>query len=97
MGGYAGAAARVVRRRSASPYGLRLRIVVNAGLPANAQVRVLVHELAHALGVGYQQFGRARAEVVVDTVTVVGCSAVGLAGGRRVDPICGWPGRGWGA
>lgn len=29
------------------------RIVVDASLPANAQVRVLVHELAHALGVGY--------------------------------------------
>ena len=52
----------------------RRRIVVDEALPANAQVRVLVHELAHALGVGYQQFGRARAEVIVDTVTFVVCS-----------------------
>jgi hypothetical protein len=59
----------------------RRRIVVDAGLPANAQVRVLVHELAHALGVGYEQLGRARAEVIVDTVTFVVCRAVGL----RVD------------
>jgi hypothetical protein len=48
---------------------------------ANAQVRVLVHELAHTLGVGYEQSGRARAEVIVDTVTFVVCRAVGL----RVD------------
>jgi hypothetical protein len=43
------------------------RIVVDAGLPANAQVRVLIHELTHALGFGYEGFGRARAEVIVDT------------------------------
>ena len=30
-------------------------IVVNEALSANAQVRVLVHEIAHALGVGYQR------------------------------------------
>ena len=37
--------------------------------PSNAQVRILVHELAHALGVGYHEYGRAQAEVIVDTVT----------------------------
>jgi antirestriction protein ArdC len=67
------------------------RIVVDAGLPANAQVRVLVHELTHALGVGYEQFGRARAEVVVDTVTFVVCSAVGLAvDGESIPYVAGW-------
>ncbi|PZS06676.1 MAG: hypothetical protein DLM64_16140 [Solirubrobacterales bacterium] len=49
----------------------RHQIAVNQQLPANAQVRVLVHELAHALGVGYEQYGRARAEVLVDTVISV--------------------------
>lgn len=69
----------------------RRRIVVDAALPANAQVRVLVHELAHALGVGYQQFGRARAEVIVDTVTFVVCSSVGLAvDGESIPYVAGW-------
>jgi hypothetical protein len=67
------------------------RIVVDAGLPANAQVRVLVHELAHALGVGYERFGRSRAQVVVDTVTFVVCSAVGLAvDGESIPYVAGW-------
>ena len=69
----------------------RRRIVVDAGLSANAQVRVLVHELAHALGVGYEQFGRARAEVIVDTVTFVVCRAVGLrVDGESVPYVAGW-------
>jgi antirestriction protein ArdC len=69
----------------------RRRIVVGACLPANAQVRVLVHELAHALGVGYEQFGRARAEVIVDTVTFVVCRAVGLrVDGESVPYVAGW-------
>jgi N-terminal domain of anti-restriction factor ArdC len=53
-------------------------IVVNCNLPANARVRVLVHEIAHALGVGYREHGRRRAEVLVDTVTFVVCGSVGL-------------------
>lgn len=61
----------------------RQRIVVNAALPANAQVRVLVHELAHALGVGYEQYGRARAEVIVDCVI--------FCPGRRCLRLGGWP------
>ncbi len=67
------------------------RIVVDAGLSANAQVRVLVHELAHALGVGYEQFGRARAEVIVDTVTFVVCGSVGLeVCGESIAYVAGW-------
>ena len=67
------------------------RIVVDAGLPGNAQVRVIVHELAHALGVGYEQFGRARAEVIVDTVTFVVCGSVGLeVGGESIAYVAGW-------
>lgn len=49
------------------------RIVVNAALPGNARVRVLVHELAHALGIGYADRGRARAEVLVDCVIFSPC------------------------
>ena len=43
------------------------RIVVDAGVPANAQLRTLIHECAHALGIDYQQYSRAQAEVMVDT------------------------------
>jgi hypothetical protein len=67
------------------------RIVVDADLAANAQVRVLVHELAHALGVGYREFGRERAEVMVDTVTFVVCGSVGLdVSGESIPYVAGW-------
>ncbi len=67
------------------------RIVVDAGLPVNAQVRVLVHELAHALGVGYEQFGRERAEVIGDTVTFIVCGSVGLdVGGESIAYVASW-------
>ncbi len=67
------------------------RIVVNAALPGNARVRVLVHELAHALGVGYADHGRARAEVLVDCVTYVVLGSVGLdVSGETVPYIAGW-------
>jgi antirestriction protein ArdC len=66
-------------------------IVVNDQLSANAQVRVLVHELAHALGVGYSDYGRRRAEVLVDTVTFIVCGAVGLdTAGSSVPYVAGW-------
>jgi len=66
-------------------------IVVNDELSANAQVRVLVHEIAHALGVGYGEYGRRRAEVLVDTVTYVVCGAVGLdTSVSSVPYVAGW-------
>jgi len=66
-------------------------IVINDELPANAQVRVLVHEIAHALGVGYSDYGRRRAEVLVDTVTFIVCGAVGLdTSGSCVPYVAGW-------
>jgi N-terminal domain of anti-restriction factor ArdC len=66
-------------------------IVVNSELPANAQVRVLVHEIAHALGVGYRDYGRQRAEVLVDTVTYIVCGSVGLdVSGSSVPYVAGW-------
>lgn len=69
----------------------RREIVVNEGLPANAQVRVQVHEIAHALGVGYKQYGRSRAEVIVDTVTFIVCGSIGLdTSGSSVPYVAGW-------
>jgi hypothetical protein len=67
------------------------RIVVDAGLSGNARVRVLVHELAHALGVGYQQFGREWAEVIVDTVALIVCGSAGLdVSGESIPYVAGW-------
>lgn len=66
-------------------------IVVNANLPANARVRVLVHEIAHALGIGYADRGRARAEVMVDCVTYIVCGRVGLdTSGESIPYVAGW-------
>ncbi|TML00343.1 MAG: hypothetical protein E6G34_02330 [Actinobacteria bacterium] len=66
-------------------------IVINGKLPGNAQVRVLVHELAHALGIGYREHGRRRAEVLVDTVTYIVCGSVGLdTSGSTVPYVAGW-------
>lgn len=71
--------------------GAREEIVVNEHLPANAQVRVLVHEIAHALGIGYPDRGRARAEVMVDCVTYVVCGRLGLdTGGESIPYVAGW-------
>lgn len=68
----------------------RKQIVIATGL-ANRQVRTLVHELAHALGVGYEQYGREKAEVLVDCVTYIVCSSVGLdVGGESIPYIAGW-------
>jgi len=66
-------------------------IVVDAAAAPNAQVRILTHELAHALGVGYDQYSRAQAEVIVDCVTHICCSGAGLdVGGESVPYIAGW-------
>ncbi len=67
------------------------QIVVNKHLSPNAQVRVLVHEIAHALGIGYHQYGRSRAEVLVDTVTFIVCGSIGLdTSASSVAYVAGW-------
>src|SRR4051794_37527946 len=66
------------------------RIVVASG-PGNQQVRTLTHELAHAHGVGYEQYTRAQAEVLVDCVTYCVLGSVGLdVGGESIAYIAGW-------
>lgn len=66
------------------------QIVVGSG-PTNRQVRTLVHELGHALGVGYAEYGRAQAEVLVDCVTYIVCSSLGLdVGGESIPYVAGW-------
>jgi antirestriction protein ArdC len=68
------------------------RIVVSSNVEApNARVRVLVHELAHAHGVGYADYGREDAEVVVETAAVIVCGALGLdTSGESIPYIAGW-------
>jgi hypothetical protein len=67
------------------------RQIVVANDAANQQVRTLTHELAHAHGVGYDQYTRAQAEVLVDCVTHIVCSSVGLdVGGETIPYIAGW-------
>jgi hypothetical protein len=65
------------------------QIVINGALSANAQVRLLVHEIAHALGLGYSDYGRRQAEVLVDTVTFVVCGSVAWMSRDRACPT--WP------
>jgi N-terminal domain of anti-restriction factor ArdC len=54
-------------------------MAIDAGAPANAQVRALIHECVHALGIDYERYPRNRAEVIADTVTFLACSSAGLA------------------
>lgn len=67
------------------------RIVVDADQPANAQLRILIHETIHGLGVGYTEYGRERAEVIVDTATHLVCASIGLqVGGETVPYVASW-------
>lgn len=50
---------------------IRKLIVIGSQHSPNGRVRVLVHEIAHALGVGYAQYGRSGAEVIVESVTYI--------------------------
>jgi hypothetical protein len=68
----------------------RKQIVIATG-PANRQVRTLVHETIHALGLDYQHYPRAQAEVIVDTTTLVVLGGLGLdVSGETVPYVAGW-------
>jgi hypothetical protein len=72
----------------------RHQIVVATG-PASIQVRTLTHEIAHAHGLGYTDYGRERCEVLVDCVTYCVLGSVGLdIGGESIPYIAGWGGDG---
>lgn len=53
--------------------------MIEAHMPANAQVRALVHECVHALGIDYSHYPKDQAEVIADTATFVVCAGAGLA------------------
>src|SRR3954452_18892623 len=68
----------------------RKQIVIATG-PANRKVRTLVHEIAHAHGLGYADYGRERSEVLVDCVTYCVLGSVGLdVGGESIPYVAGW-------
>lgn len=65
-------------------------IVIDDSLAPNAQVRVLVHELGHALGVGYE-IGRSRAETLTESITFIVCAGIGLdTSGESIPYVAGW-------
>ncbi len=70
----------------------RLICVSTNTTSANGRVKVLVHELAHAVGVPtYKEHGRADAEVIVETAAVIVCGSIGLdTSGERIPYIAGW-------
>lgn len=53
-------------------------IVVCCDAAPNYQVHILVHEIAHALGIGYKEYGRKTAEVIVDSATYIVLAGQGL-------------------
>lgn len=70
----------------------RCRIVVASDLrAANARVRVLIHELAHAHGVSYRDYSREQAEVIAETAAVIVCGSLGLdTSGESIPYIAEW-------
>jgi hypothetical protein len=65
--------------------------VVDADVPSNARVRMLIHECAHACGVDYERYSQAQAEVMVDTITLLVASSPGLdVGGETFPYVAGW-------
>ncbi len=54
------------------------RIVVDPQLTPNAQISVLVHELAHAQGIDYSDYTRAESETIVEATTMIVLGALGF-------------------
>ena len=74
----------------AMPSEQRIRIADSLGEP-NRRVRTLVHELIHALGVGYREYGREIAEVLTETAAFVACRSLGLdTAGMSVPYVASW-------
>jgi hypothetical protein len=56
-------------------------------------MRVLCHEFAHAMGVGYRTHGRERAECIVECAAYLTLAAQGLdVEAARVPYLAGWAG-----
>jgi antirestriction protein ArdC len=72
------------------------KVIRLADAPANAMVRTLLHELAHAHGIHYQRpdgsgYPRDVAEVIVESAAYVAAGAIGLdTSGESVSYVAGW-------
>lgn len=74
----------------AAPTEQRIRIGAHLTEP-NRQVRTLVHEIIHALGIGYKEHGREVAEVLTETAAFVACRSLGLdTGGMAIPYVASW-------
>jgi antirestriction protein ArdC len=74
----------------AAPQQQRIRLSDRLTEP-NRRVRTLIHELVHALGVGYRDYGRETAEVLTETAAFVACRSLGLdTSGMSVPYVAGW-------
>jgi N-terminal domain of anti-restriction factor ArdC len=70
---------------------IKREIVVDDSVSTDEQVRTLTHELAHALGVGYAEYGRERAEVIVEAATTVALESLGFdTSGESLPYIAEW-------
>lgn len=66
-------------------------IVIDGSGSPNEQVATLVHEAAHACGIGYEEFGRCDAEVIVESATFCALDTLGLdTSPRSVAYVAGW-------
>jgi hypothetical protein len=69
----------------------RNHIAIRNDVAPNAQVRTLIHEIAHALGIGYEGYGREQAEVLVETATFIVSTSIGLdTTGASVPYVASW-------
>jgi antirestriction protein ArdC len=70
---------------------LNKRIVIGPSLETNGRVHHLIHELAHALGVSYTNYGRHNAEVIVESVAYIVSTMAGLdASPDSIPYLAGW-------
>lgn len=66
-------------------------IVIDSSKSVDERVRTLTHELAHALGVGYREYGRERAEVIVEASAHLALSTLGFdTSGEALSYIASW-------
>lgn len=74
----------------AAPAEQRIRISSELVEP-NRRVRTLVHEIVHALGIGYKEHGREVAEVLTETAAFVACRSLELdTSGMAVPYVASW-------
>lgn len=68
-------------------------IVLCEGMAPDEVLAVLIHELIHAGGIGYDNFSRAEAEMICESATAIVCMGIGLEHiEQSLDYIAHWSG-----